>query len=391
MKNSQEQEVIFFDNASTSFPKPQNVANAIQDYLNHIGSSPGRGGYILERRAYSLIEEVREMLGALLSAKNSNHICFTHNATHSLNIVLKGYLKRDDHVIISNFEHNAIYRPLHRLSKENGIHYDIWNSNTDGQFDLSELKKLIKSETKLIALNHASNVLGVLSPILEVAKIAKEHKISLLVDVAQTAGVFPIAFAEHADFIAGTGHKSLLGPPGTGFLYVKDGTLLTTFYEGGSGHLSASPYHPESLPAKFEAGTCNYLGIAGLKGALEYLRLYDIERIRNKLLNYTEKALLMLQSIPEVTLYGPLSIVDKVPLISFNLEGYYSNEVAYMLEESSICTRSGLHCAPLMHKTLNTLPHGTVRLSFGHCNTNSELEVLYNSLMKIRKKKKLHV
>ncbi len=384
----QENPILYFDNASTSYPKPSNVAKEVAHYLEFIGVSPGRGGYDLAQQANQLVEDVRERIAALVNAKNSEHIVFTHNATHAINIVLKGLLKPGDHVIISNFEHNAVYRPLHKLKCEQNVSYDIWESDPLGNFNIDDLKKLIKPETKLVALNHASNVLGVLSPVLETAAFLEKHQIPFLVDVAQTAGLFPVSFAPYADYIVGTGHKSLLGPPGVGFLYIRDGDSLSTLYEGGSGGLSKSPYQPHTLPSKFESGTCNYLGIAGLKGSLDYLEKYGQERMCTKMQNYTEQALTMLQDIPDITIYGPLVKTKKVPLISFNLEGYYANEVAFLLQESSICVRAGIQCAPLIHKTLKTLPHGTVRLSFGHHNSEIELEILQEKLIEIQKNRK---
>lgn len=380
--------IIYFDNASTSYPKPVNVAKEITDYLEFIGVSPGRGGCHLSQRANQLIENVRWRIATLIGAKNSDHIIFTHNATHAINIVLKGFLKPGDHVIISNFEHNAVYRPLNKLKSEQNIFYDIWESDIKGNFDLQDLKNLIKPNTKLVVVNHASNVIGVLSPIIEIGNLLKETKISFLVDIAQTAGLFPVAFADYADYIVGTGHKSLLGPPGVGFLYVRDESTLSTLYEGGSGEFSKSPYHPEVLPLKFEAGTCNYLGIAGLKGSFDYIEQYDQKRMNKEVLKYTEKALDMLHDVPDIIIYGTTDITKKVNLISFNLIGYFANEVAYFLKDFYICVRSGLQCAPLIHNTIKTIPNGTIRISFGHRNTEIELEILHEKLIKIQKNRK---
>ena len=228
-------------------------------------------------------------------------------------------------------------------------------------------------------------MLGVLSPVESVAQIAKQHHLPLLVDVAQSVGLFPTLFGGVADYITGIGHKSLLGPSGVGFLYAKNPDTLSTLYEGGSGNHSASPYHPEYLPAKFEAGTCNYLGIAGLKGSLDYLEEYGVETMRREVLTYTQCALDMLQDIQGITVYGPKKAHNKVPVISFNLEGYFANEIAHILQEKSICVRGGLQCAPLIHTTIQTIPHGTVRLSFGHLNSHAELEVVVNILKNLSK------
>ncbi len=377
------QSIIYFDHASTSGSKPKQVSDEISSYLNEIGASPGRGGYILEQRAYQMVSEVRELLAEMVGAKQKEQISFTYNATHALNIVLKGCLKEGDHVIISCFEHNAVYRPLHLLSKEKGVSFDVWECNSLGEFNLDDLEKLLRPNTKLIAVNHASNVLGILSPVEKIGHLAKQHAIPLLVDVSQTAGLFPVSFGEFADYIAGTGHKSLLGPSGIGYLYVKNSESLSTLYEGGSGINSLSPYQPEKIPDKFEAGTINYLGVAGLKGSLSYIKAYSQERMRQELLEMTQYALNQLEKVSGITIYGPKAIEQKVPLISINLKGFFANETAHFLHNNGICVRGGLHCAPLVHKTMGTLPHGTVRISLGHTNTLNEI----NQLCKILQEK----
>ena len=377
--------LIYFDNASTSFPKPQQMLDEISWFFNEVGASPGRGSYPSAQKAHVIVEEVRKMLAGILGVDKAEHVAFTHNATHASNTVIKGLLKSGDHAIISNFEHNAVYRPIHQMQSEKMISYDVFESNEEGVFDLTVLESLIKPNTKLIALNHASNVIGVLSPVVAVSQIAKKYHIPLLVDVAQTAGLFPTLFGDIADYIIGTAHKSLLGPSGVGFLYTKNADTLRTLYEGGSGNHSSSAYHPEYLPAKFEAGTCNYLGIAGLKGSLEYLNDYGVEKIRKNILTYTKCALEMLQEVPFVTIYGPKTIEHKAPVISFNLKGYFASELAFILQEHSICVRAGIQCAPLIHQTIKTKPHGTVRLSFGHLNSYSELETVMNVLKNLQK------
>ncbi len=365
--------MIYFDHASTSRPKPLEVLEEIAAYMQTIGTSPGRGSYALADAAHELIQEVRSKLAHLVNAENPNQISFTHNATHAINIVLKGFLKQGDHVIISGFEHNAVVRPLHKLSSDGKITYDVWHPNTDGFFDLSLLEQMIRPNTALIVLNHASNVLGVLSPVKEVGVLAHRLGIALLVDVAQTAGIFSVDFANYANYIAGTGHKSLLGPPGVGFLYVKDADTLSTLYEGGSGLHSLSLFHPEIGPDKFESGTLNYMGIAGLKGSLSYIEKYGMDKLRQNIMLLTEQAICLLQKVPGLTLYGTQSLDHKVPLLSFTMKDFFANEIGYLLNQQAIAVRCGLHCAPLIHRRLGTLPQGTVRLSLGHQNTYEEI------------------
>ena len=366
--------MIYLDHASTSRPKPAEVIEEISSYLREIGASPGRGGYALAHSAYELLQGVRAKLAALLNVQKIDQISFTHNATHAINIVLKGLLKEKDHVIISNFEHNSVLRPLHKLSNEGRISYSVWHSDLDGYFEPEALERLIRPNTKLIVLNHASNVLGVLSPVREVGRIANRANIPILVDVAQTAGLFPVDFGDFADYIAGTGHKSLLGPPGVGFLYVKNPDTLDTLYEGGSGEHSLSPFHPEIAPDKFEAGTANYVGIAGLKGSLSFLESYGQDRMRQEVMDLTARAIDCIRQVPGAMLYGTQSMEHKVPLLSFNIKGSFAGEIGYALNQHGISVRCGLHCAPLMHKTLGTIPQGTVRLSLGHRNTIAEIE-----------------
>jgi len=383
------QEFIYFDHASTSGHKPREVVQAMEYYLTHIAASPGRGGYPLQDDAYRLVSSVREQLAMMLAADKKERIIFTHNATHSMNIVLKGLLQEGDHVVISNFEHNCILRPLHRLSRENNVAYDGWEADFQGNFDLNNLEALIKPETKLIVLNHASNVIGSTSPVDEMLAIAEKHQIATLLDVSQTAGILPVGFADRADYIAGTGHKSLLGPTGIGFLYVKNSRSLSTLYEGGSGKNSKSPYQPETMPDKFEAGTMNFIGVAGLKGALDYINTIGISAIYQKVSHLTSYAIEGLKQIPGIEIYGNYLSEIRAPVVSFNLQGLFAGELAYELAADSICVRAGLHCAPLIHQSIGTDPYGTVRVSFGHKNTESEINQLIESINRIQDQYKL--
>jgi len=265
--------MIYLDNASTSYPKPNELYKAINEYGKHIGASPNRAMYSLAKKAEILVESTREQFAELFNLSNPNHLCFTLNATHSLNIAIKGILKKNDHVIITSFEHNATFRPIFTATERGTISYDILESDKDGIFRLECLETLIKCNTRLIICNHASNVIGVISPIKEIGYIAKKNKIPFLVDCAQTAGLLDIDVKEACiDILAGTGHKSLLGPSGVGFLYLRDPELVNTLIEGGSGQNSLSPRHPKNMPHKFEAGTLNYLGITGLNASLKYIK-----------------------------------------------------------------------------------------------------------------------
>ncbi len=381
--------MIYLDNASTSWPKPSALIEEMDIYLKEIGVSPLRGSYSKTEEGDFFISNVRRKLSNLFNINNPNQISFTLNATHSLNIVLKGLLKAGDHVVLSNFEHNSVIRPLEKLMRSSGIFYSIYESNSEGFFDLEQIETLIRDNTKLIICNHASNVIGVISPISEIGKISQKHGIFFLVDCAQTAGILKIDVEQdHIDFLAGTSHKTLLGPPGLGFLYVKDPSKLDTLCEGGSGYNSLSKIHPQIMPLKFEAGTLNYLGIAGLYGSLKFLenegtaKIYDLEM---QLMQYF---LENISQIKHVKIYGTQKLNFKIPLLSFNLKSLLPSEVAYILDKKySICVRAGIQCAPLIHKTINTLPHGTVRISFGFQNSIEEVDLLVQAIKNISYKK----
>lgn len=376
-------DTIYLDNASTSHPKANvEIIEAISFYLNEIGSSPGRSGHTLAKMGDEVISDTRKALGELLNIKRVDKIAFTLNATHALNIAIKGSLKQGDHVIISNFEHNSVIRPLEKLRRQGIIEYDIFESDEKGNFDLNKLNGLFKTNTSLIAINHASNVIGVLSPIEEIIKLAHSKGVKVLVDVSQTAGLIDIDVeALDLDMLCFTGHKSLLGPSGTGGMYVKDYMSMSTLIEGGSGGNSYSLIHPGDMPDKFEAGTINYLGIAGLGASVQALNEQGIENIRNHEMQLLQKLLNSLKENEKVKIYGSLDLPHKVPLISFNIDGYMSNEVGKILnDEYGIMTRTGLQCAPLIHKTLGTYPHGTVRVSLGWKNTENQINTLIQAI-----------
>ncbi len=372
MKN---QPIIYFDNASTVFPKPKIILDYMAEYLSHIGGSPARGGHKLADLADNYITNVRKNLASLFNITDHSHVVFTQNATHSLNIVIKGYLKSGDHALICNFSHNSVLRPLNSLKQKNIVTYDIFQISSDGLVDEEEISKLIKTNTRIIICNHASNVIGVKAPLKQISKIAKKYGLHFLVDCSQSA-IYLNIDVEHdsIDFLVGTGHKTLNGPPGIGFLYIKDGNLVDCFMEGGSGgNHSISPMHPKLLPHKFEAGTMNFLGIAGLAGGLDYLKQVGINYIILKTKELTMYALNKLLEIKECIIYGSKDLSLKIPIISFNILGWRLIEIAEILDKNySIMLRPGIQCAPLTHHLLGTLPNGTVRISFNHMNCRSQ-------------------
>lgn len=373
---------IYLDNASTSYPKPAVLAEAIQSYLVEAGCSPGRSGYARARKSEEIVDNARQLLGALLGCKEYLNIAFTYNATYALNFAIKGVVKQGDHVITTCMEHNSVLRPLEKLKRQGVIEYTVIGLGNDGMLDMKEYELAFRDNTALVIINHASNVTGVINPIERMIPYAHDKGAKVLVDASQTAGFLDIAIdGLDVDFLAFTGHKSLLGLPGLGGLYIKDADDLETTIEGGTGGNSFSLAQPGSLPEKFEAGTCNYTGIAALGAGIMYITEQGFEKTRQKersLLSYLTNKL---AAIPEVVLYGAVDITHKVPVLSFNITNIPANEVSTVLDITySIMTRPGLQCAPLVHKALGTHPIGTVRVSLGMHTTETECDMLVKAV-----------
>jgi len=367
--------MIYLDNAATSWPKPEKVYRAMDTFFRELGANPGRAGFRMAAEAEKVIRETRVLLKNLFNVPSPDHIIFTLNCTDALNIALKGLLSPGDHVITSCLEHNSVSRPLNRLA-ESGVEYSKIPHNQDGLIDPEEIKKMIRPETKLIVLAHASNVLGTLEPIREIGHLAAEHGIIFLLDAAQTAGALPIDLKEmKINLLACPGHKGLLGPTGTGVLVINDLEEIASFREGGTGSLSGEPVQPSHFPDRLEAGTLNTVGIAGLKAGVEFIMEEGLEKIRRHELSLIDLLLKGLSSIPGVTVYGTQRAEDRCGLVSFNIEGWEPQDVAAVLEAKfDIACRAGLHCAPWAHGFLGTLPYGAVRFSVGYFNTESEIK-----------------
>jgi len=374
----------YLDQASTSFPKPKEVSEAIADYLNHHGVSPGRGNYRLADFMDQKVMETRKLLARFLSIDSPENIVFTQNATHSLNLILKGFLKEGDHVILCQYSHNASLRPLESLKRQKKIEFDLLPVGLDGHIDVAQFIRLIRPATRLLVCTEASNVIGVKSQFEDVLSHAKSHSIATLIDTTQSLGY--VSSRPSVDFLVGTGHKTLLGPTGIGFFYVKNPALIESLFEGGSpGNSSLSRFHPEQAPYKFEAGTMNGTGILGLLGALRYIETTQFQTIRKKSMVLLDSLLRRLLAMPDVTVYGSTDLSQKIPLVSINLRHKLPQEVAYQLDRRyDIAVRAGLHCAPLMHQKLNTAPEGTVRISLGHFNTADEVDLLLKAIETIQ-------
>lgn len=365
--------MIYFDNAATSFPKPESVYKVVDDFFRETAANPGRGGHRLSVEAGQVVMNARRKLAELFNVGDPSRIVFTSNTTEALNLAIKGLLSSGDHVVTSSVEHNSVVRPLRAL-EDAGIEVTKVRASQIGLVDPEDVRSAMTPQTRLIVLTHASNVAGTIQPIAQIGKMARERGVTFLVDAAQTAGILPIDVeADNIDLLAFPGHKSLYGPPGTGGLYIKRGIELRPLCEGGTGTESELDVQPAGLPERFESGTLNSIGIAGLSAGVGFVLETGLAKIRAHELILTEQVLSGLQAIPEVFIYGPGSAIGRVSTISFNIEGWEPSEVAAVLDESfGIAVRAGLHCAPDAHRTIGTFPGGSVRVSPGFFNTLEE-------------------
>lgn len=371
-------QLTYLDNAATSWPKPPEVARAMKWFLDRVGANPGRSGHRLSILAARVVYEARETLAELLGIADPLRIIFCANATHALNLALRGLLRPGCHVIATGLEHNSVIRPLHALEAE-GVTLTIVDCEPDGTLHPATVAKALRPETALIVMTHASNVVGTILPVREVAAVAREHGALLLVDAAQSLGAFPFTFAElEADLLAFTGHKALYGPMGTGGLVIGervDTDHLDPLMRGGTGSESDSELQPDFLPDKFESGTLNVVGLAGLEAAVRWLRTRGVQALRERETHLTARLIEGLLAIGGVRVQGPLDAHRRVPVVSFTIEGRDPGEIGWRLDQDfGIAARVGLHCSPLAHKTLGTYPQGTVRLSLGAFTTEREVD-----------------
>lgn len=377
--------MIYLDNAATSWPKPENVYQAMDDFLRDSGGNPGRGGHSMAIAASKVIDSTRLLLANLINAPDKDHVIFTMNCTDSLNIGLKGLLRPGDHVITSSIEHNSVIRPLRKLELQ-GVRITTLSPHSgDGFIIPDDIENAITSETKLVVMTHASNVNGVLQPIEDYGLIARRYNLIFMVDAAQTAGRYPLDIQKNnIDLLAFSGHKGPFGPPGTGVLYIGERVDLDTLREGGTGSHSELEEQPTTLPYKFECGTANTIGIAGLGAGLKFIFREGIENILIHEQSLTSHLVEGLSRIPDITVYAARDSKKQAPIISFTIDGIESGEVGVILDQAfDIKARAGLHCAPIAHKTLGTYPLGTVRLSPGYFNTMKEIELTVKAIERI--------
>jgi len=377
--------LIYLDNAATTYPKPEEVYKAVDDCLRGFCANPGRGGHKLSLQAARVILDTRELLAELFNISSPDRIILTHNATDSLNLAIKGLLKKGDHVITTSMEHNSVLRPL-KAMESLGIETTIIQCSDTGELEIKDIEREIRKNTALIAVTHASNVTGTIMPIEEIGSIARKNGIKFLVDAAQTAGVYDIDVDKmNIDLLAFAGHKSLFGPQGTGGLYIKEDIDLYPLKQGGTGSSSESLLQPEILPDKYESGTPNTPGISGLCAGLKFIKKVGLINIRKHEEELAYSFINEIKTIEGIKIYGPNPSKDRAPVVSINFKDIGSSEIAYILDEVfDIAVRPGLHCAPMAHKTLGTLEQGTVRFSFGYFNTMKDVEEAATALYKIK-------
>ena len=375
---------IYFDNAATSWPKPPPVRDALAEYFEEAGGNPGRSGHRMSVAAARLVENAREKLAELFNVADPSRIVFTHNATHALNVALMGLLHPGDHVVTTSLEHNSVMRPLRHLETL-GVELTSVACTPDGLLDADGVGRALRPNTRLLVTTHASNVVGTLMPIGALSRLARERKITYLVDASQTAGAIPIDLHEvDVDVLAFSGHKGLLGPTGTGGMYIREGVVLAPLMRGGTGSDSAHEIQPGFLPDAFESGTQNVAGLAGLGAGVRFLLEIGIDTVRMHEQQLVAEFLSGASEIPGIILYGPRDAALHCGVVSFNVAGAMPSEVALILDESfAIMARSGLHCAPVAHRTLGTFPIGTVRFSFGWFNTPAEVQRALEALREV--------
>lgn len=373
---------VYLDNAATSFPKPPAVIEAVTQTLKRVGATPGRGAHRQARNAASIVAGCRAKAARILGVADPERVIFTKNATESINIVLKGWLRAGDRVLFSAMEHNSVVRPLQRLASQ-GVILETIPCSRGGSLDLVFLKEMISTKPRLMVLTHASNVNGTLMPVAEAAEMCSHAGVPLLLDAAQTAGIQPLE-AERLGLgmVACSGHKALLGPSGVGILYVRPDLEVMPLVEGGTGSRSEDFNQPDFCPDRFESGTPNLPGLAGLSAGIDFVLEAGIDKIREHEFNLAFRIEDGLSEIPGVRVLVPAT--RGTGTVSFVAHGMNPGDIGYILDEAfDIAVRPGLHCAPLAHQTLGTFPEGTVRVSPGYSTTPEDIEYFLSAIRSI--------
>lgn len=375
---------VYLDNAATTFPKPDSVYLAVEHALRDIGVGPGRGGYKRGIAASRLVFEARELLASFFAIKDSTRLVFTQNATEALNLAVNGLLHPGDHVVSTTMEHNSLVRPLH-AAEERGVEVTWVTADKHGFVSSDKIAAAMRSTTRLVALSHCSNVTGTIQPVEEIGILTRKSGVLLLLDAAQSAGHISIDVNKlNIDLLAVPGHKGLLGPQGTGLLYMAEGVDLMPLIVGGTGSFSSELSQPDVLPERYESGTMNTPGIAGLKAGIEFILETGLERIRQKETMLVSQLLHGLKALPVVTLYGPEKHAQCGGVVSFTVEGFDPATIGFRLDNDyDISVRVGLHCAPFAHKTIGTYPGGTIRVSPGYFNSEEDIGAFLEAMRTI--------
>lgn len=375
---------IYLDNAATSFPKPEDVYLAVDSTLRHVAGSPGRGGHRGGIAAARLVLEAREAVCSLINVPDSSRLVFTHSATESLNIVVNGLLRPGDHVVTSSMEHNSLARPLHCAAMR-GVEVTRVPADSHGYVSPLAVAAVIRPDTRLVAITHCSNVTGTIQPVAEIGEITRSRGVLFLVDAAQSIGSLQLDVMEMGiDLLAAPGHKGLMGPPGTGILYVSDGVALEPLMVGGTGTASSSLEQPDGMPERFESGTMNAPALAGLAAGVAFVVDVGVAAIYRHEASLVNRLMEGLSGLPGIRLYGPLAGEARGSLVSFTVDGMDASQVGFILDhEFGIFVRTGLHCAPEAHRAIGTFPAGTVRVSPGYFTTMKDIEACLSAVEQI--------
>ncbi|HEV3236618.1 MAG TPA: aminotransferase class V-fold PLP-dependent enzyme [Gemmataceae bacterium] len=378
--------MIYLDNAATSFPKPEAVYQALDRFARQDLANPGRAGHKMALTAERALDDCRHLLNQLFHGEGPERFVFTLNCTDALNMAFKGVLNEGDHVITSHLEHNSISRPLRKMELDGRISLTRVRADERGLIDPEAIRQAITPRTRLIALTHASNVIGTVQPITAIGALARERELLFLVDAAQTAGVIPIDVRTmNIDLLAFPGHKGLFGPTGTGALYVGPRAKVRAWREGGTGGDSSSETQPLEFPYFLEGGTPNVLGVAGLSAGIKFVQEQGLDNIHQHEVSLTERLWQRLEEIGGYQTFGNRDPAKRVATLSFRSEALPASEIGGILDQAfDIAIRPGLHCAPYIHRSLGTFPDGTVRVSPGPFNTEADIDVLAGALAEIR-------
>jgi len=374
--------IIYLDNAATSYPKPADCMQRALDRYLQLGASPSRGGYDLAREAEAAVSEVRNLLVRFLGADAHYPLCFANNATDALNTLILGLTRTGDHVVSTCLEHNSVLRPLHHLRAQGRITFDLAGFDADGFVDPDDIAAMIRPQTRLVILNHASNVLGTVQPVAAIGEICRMRGIPLILDSSQSAGIIPVEMKKwHVSALAFTGHKSLLGPCGIGGLIVHPDLPVHPTRFGGTGIDSADLFHTQAFPYRLEAGTLNLLGILALGESVSYLEKTGARECLKKEMALAERLRDALAEMDGLNLYAARRMENHIPLITCNVRGHTPADVGAILDgDFNIAVRTGLHCAPRVHEHLGTAPNGTIRFSLGIFNTQAHIDAAIRAM-----------